>query len=293
MPTPSVAVQATFDELGTPLREVTFVVVDLETTGGSAAQLRDHRDRRGEGARRRGARRVPDAGQSRRADPAVHRGAHRHHQLDGRRGAADRARAAGVPRVRRAGSVLVAHNAPFDVGFLKAACAATGHAWPASEVLDTARLARRVVTRDEAPNCKLASLARLFRAATTPNHRALSDARATVDVLHGLIERLGGLGVHTARGAADLLRAGLPRPARASGTWPRASRTRPASTCSATSTAGCSTSARARTCAPGSAPTSRPPRPARRMGEMVGLAERSSRASSARPPSRPRCASCG
>ncbi|HRC11270.1 MAG TPA: exonuclease domain-containing protein, partial [Dermatophilaceae bacterium] len=30
------AVQATLDDLGTPLREVTFVVVDLETTGGSA-----------------------------------------------------------------------------------------------------------------------------------------------------------------------------------------------------------------------------------------------------------------
>ena len=33
----SVAVQGTFDELGVPLREVTFVVVDLETTGGSPA----------------------------------------------------------------------------------------------------------------------------------------------------------------------------------------------------------------------------------------------------------------
>jgi DNA polymerase-3 subunit epsilon len=30
-----VAVQASFDELGTPLHDVTFVVVDLETTGGS------------------------------------------------------------------------------------------------------------------------------------------------------------------------------------------------------------------------------------------------------------------
>ena len=28
--------QLSFDELGTPLREVTFVVLDLETTGGSA-----------------------------------------------------------------------------------------------------------------------------------------------------------------------------------------------------------------------------------------------------------------
>ena len=37
----------------------------------------------------------------------------------------------------------------------------------------------------------------LFGATTTPNHRALSDARATVDVLHGIIERLGNLGVQT------------------------------------------------------------------------------------------------
>ena len=64
-------------------------------------------------------------------------------------------------------------------------------------MLDTAKIARRVITRDDAPNCKLSSLARAFHATTTPNHRALSDARATVDVLHGLMERLGGLGVHT------------------------------------------------------------------------------------------------
>ena len=30
-----------------------------------------------------------------------------------------------------------------------------------------------------------------------PNHRALTDAQATVDVLHGLIERVGNLGVQT------------------------------------------------------------------------------------------------
>ena len=64
-------------------------------------------------------------------------------------------------------------------------------------MLDTAKLARRVITRDDAPNCKLSSLAALFGATTTPNHRALSDARATVDVLHGLMGRLGNLGVHT------------------------------------------------------------------------------------------------
>ncbi|MEO7061952.1 MAG: DEDD exonuclease domain-containing protein, partial [Lapillicoccus sp.] len=41
------------------------------------------------------------------------------------------------------------------------------------------------------------SLAVLFNATTTPDHRALHDARATVDVLHGLLERVGNLGVHT------------------------------------------------------------------------------------------------
>ncbi len=96
-----------------------------------------------------------------------------------------------------AGSVLVAHNAPFDVGFLKWFAARQDIPWPAFDVLDTAKIARRVITRDDAPNCKLSSLARAFHASTTPNHRALSDARATVDVLHGLMERLGGLGVHT------------------------------------------------------------------------------------------------
>ncbi|MBO0843373.1 MAG: DEDD exonuclease domain-containing protein [Nocardioides sp.] len=95
------------------------------------------------------------------------------------------------------GCVLVAHNAPFDVGFLKHFAERQGRQWPGFDVLDTAKIARRVITRDDAPNCKLGSLARLFGATTTPDHRALNDARATVDVLHGLMERLGNLGVHT------------------------------------------------------------------------------------------------
>ncbi len=95
------------------------------------------------------------------------------------------------------GSVLVAHNAPFDIGFLKHNARELGIPWPGFEVLDTAVLARRALTRDEVPNCKLSTLAIKFHATTTPNHRALSDARATVDVLHGLFERLGNLGVTT------------------------------------------------------------------------------------------------
>ena len=53
------------------------------------------------------------------------------------------------------------------------------------------------MTRDEAPNRKLSTLAQLFGATTTPDHRALHDARATVDVLHALLARVGNLGVVT------------------------------------------------------------------------------------------------
>jgi len=103
-------------------------------------------------------------------------------------------------------SVLVAHNAGFDIGFLRAAAQRCKIAWPRPPVLCTVRLARRVLSREEAPSVRLAALASLFAAASQPTHRALDDARATVDVLHALIERVGNQGVHT---YADL-RAYLP-----------------------------------------------------------------------------------
>jgi DNA polymerase III subunit epsilon len=95
------------------------------------------------------------------------------------------------------GSVLVAHNAPFDIGFLMAACAECGLAWPGFTVLDTVMLARRVMDPDEVPDCKLGTLAGFFRARTAPSHRALADARATADVLGWLIRRLAHRGVRT------------------------------------------------------------------------------------------------
>ncbi|MFE9690120.1 DEDD exonuclease domain-containing protein [Micromonospora sp. NPDC005806] len=107
-------------------------------------------------------------------------------------------------------AVLVAHNAPYDVGFLKAACAKHGYRWPNPRVLDTAALARRVLTRDEVPNRKLGTLAAYFRTATQPTHRALDDAKATVDVLHGLIGRLGGQRVDTVGEAIEFAKAVTP-----------------------------------------------------------------------------------
>ncbi len=95
------------------------------------------------------------------------------------------------------GAVLVAHNAGFDIGFLKAAAAQCDLAWPRPPVLCTVRLARRVLTREEAPSVRLSELARIFNASCTPTHRALDDAKATVDVLHALIERVGNQGIGT------------------------------------------------------------------------------------------------
>jgi len=94
-------------------------------------------------------------------------------------------------------TVLVAHNSPFDMSFLKAAALVHEYPWPNYLTVDTARLARAVLDRDEVINCKLGTLAEFFKTETSPNHRALDDALATVDVLHGIIERLAGHKVRT------------------------------------------------------------------------------------------------
>ena len=100
-------------------------------------------------------------------------------------------------------TVVVAHNSPFDMSFLKAAATVHEYEWPNYVTIDTARLARAVLDRDEVVNCKLGTLAHFFGAQTSPNHRALDDALATVDVLHGLIERLAGHGVTTFEAMRD------------------------------------------------------------------------------------------
>ena len=86
------------------------------------------------------------------------------------------------------GCVLVAHNAPFDLGFLTAAAAGSGIPWPAAATIDTAVLARLLLGPEDVPDCRLATLADYFGAATVPSHRALADAKATADVLTGLFD---------------------------------------------------------------------------------------------------------
>ncbi|MEO7070716.1 MAG: DEDD exonuclease domain-containing protein, partial [Nostocoides sp.] len=189
-------IQGTLDDLGTPLAGVTFVVVDLETTGGSPRDC---------GITEIGAVKVRGGEVLGEFQTLVQPGGPIPAFIQVLTGITD-AMVRSAPRIQSAlpaflefagDAVLVAHNAGFDISFLKAAAAQTGHRWPGNQVLDTVHLARQLVQRDEVPNHKLSNLAVLFRADTTPDHRALHDARATVDVLHGLIERVGSLGVHS------------------------------------------------------------------------------------------------
>ncbi len=107
-------------------------------------------------------------------------------------------------------AVIVGHNVRFDLSFLNAAAERLGYGRLANRSVDTLGLGRRLV-RSEVRNLKLSSLAAHFRAPSPPTHRALDDAQATAHVFWALLERAGTLGVThlddllilpTARGSA-------------------------------------------------------------------------------------------
>ncbi|MER7205897.1 DEDD exonuclease domain-containing protein [Streptosporangium sp. NPDC000239] len=202
------AVQGTLDELGTPLEQITFVVFDLETTGVSADE---HAITEIGAVKVRGGEVLGEFGTL--VDP----GSPIPPFISVLTGITD-AMVTAAPRIDSVlpsflefarGATFVAHNAGFDLSFVRAACAALGYPPPGNPVVDTVVLARRLLTRDEVPNYKLSTLARVF-SRTEPCHRALADARATVDVLHALIERAGSFGVHTLEELKGFVRAPTP-----------------------------------------------------------------------------------
>ena len=217
-----VAVQRSFDDLGTPLYEVTFVVLDLETTGcvpgrSAITEVGAVKLRGGEclGTFQT----LVDPGQG--IPPEIT-------YLTG----ITEAMVVGAPPIEAVlpafleflgDAVVVGHNVRFDLSFLAAALRATDRPRLANRWVDTCALARRLVA-DEVPNCQLSTLARHLRVGHRPTHRALDDALATGEVLHCLLERAGRLGVlalddllelPTVRGhpmvAKLKLTAGLPR----------------------------------------------------------------------------------
>ena len=192
--------QSTFQDLGRKLIDTTFVVIDLETTGG-APHL-------GAAITEIGAVKVKAGEVLQEFNTFVNPEHPVPLYITELTGIND-AMLAGAPTTYEVfpslmdflgdhqSTVLVAQNAPFDLSFLKYAASINKYPWPNFPVLDTAIIARKVLTRDEVPNCRLGTLAEFFGTSTTPNHRALDDARATVDVFHGLLERLGSLDIYT------------------------------------------------------------------------------------------------
>jgi DNA polymerase III subunit epsilon len=192
--------QRSFDDLGRPLSDVTFCVLDLETTGGSAAtcaitEIGAVKVRAGEciGTFQT----LVDPGCAIPPEITVLTGIT---QMMVRR----------APRIASVlptfleflgDAVIVGHNVRFDLSFLAAALGRDQRPLPDNPVVDTCALARRLV-RDEVPNCRLDTLASRLRLDHRPSHRALDDALATVDLLHALIERATALGV---TGLDDLL----------------------------------------------------------------------------------------
>lgn len=188
-----IALQRSFDHLGTPLSEVTFVVIDLETTGIS-----------------------PDTSAITEIGAVCYRGGERLATFQTLINPGSpippfitvltgitEAMLYSAPAIGEVipallefigGAVLVGHNLRFDTAFIDAALLADGRDRLPNRRVDTLGLARRLL-RDEVTDMKLGTLAHYLRVLETPNHHALADAQATAEVLHALLERAATLGV--------------------------------------------------------------------------------------------------
>ncbi len=182
-----------FDDLGTPLADTTFCVLDLETTGGN----REH-----DSITEVGVVKVRGGECLGTFQTLVNPGRAIPPRISVLTGLTD-AVVAPAPRIEAVlpslleflgSGVIVGHNVGFDLAFLRAALQRVGHPPLPPPRIDTAALARRLV-RDEVPDCRLSTLASRLRLDHRPTHRALDDALATTDLLHLLIERASGLGV--------------------------------------------------------------------------------------------------
>lgn len=187
------ALQMSLDELGVPLCDVTFCVLDLETTGGN---------RNEDAITEIGAVRVRGGQCLGTFQTLVNPGRAIPPQITILTGLTD-ALVAPAPRLEAVlpslaefvgDAVIVGHNINFDLAFLRRAYEVSGYQRWQGTAVDTMALARRLL-RDEVPDCRLGTLASRFRLDHRPTHRALDDALATVDLLHLLIERAAGLGV--------------------------------------------------------------------------------------------------
>lgn len=101
-----------------------------------------------------------------------------------------------VPTIREklANAVFVAHNAPFDLGYLHRDFDRAGERFEPPVVLDTLEMARRLFAFRKN---NLAALSKAFGVRLERHHRAMADAEATAGVLRGMLDVLDPTGVVT------------------------------------------------------------------------------------------------
>jgi DNA polymerase III subunit epsilon len=178
--------------LARPLHDTTFVIVDLETTGGSAAASNIIEI---------GAARIRDGRVLEEFQQLVNPGVRLPPFITHLTGIDDKMLrdqppiAAVWPRFNEflGDGVIVAHNAAFDVGFLNAAAVAhSGRPLPHAH-LCTLRLVRRLLP--ELRRRSLDVVAGHFGIPVSDRHRALGDVRMTVEIFFHLLELLSKQGV--------------------------------------------------------------------------------------------------
>ncbi|MCR5762221.1 MAG: 3'-5' exonuclease [Treponema sp.] len=89
-------------------------------------------------------------------------------------------------------AILIAHNAPFDVGFINAEMTSHRNTYIKNLVIDTLPLARwaypSFITEAEKGQYKLQSLAKRFNVTVKNAHRADDDARVCMEIFKRIIQ---------------------------------------------------------------------------------------------------------
>jgi DNA polymerase-3 subunit epsilon len=93
-------------------------------------------------------------------------------------------------------TVIVAHNAPFDLGFLFAEFSSIKLSPPENEVVDTLSIARRYYNF---PSNSLGKIARNLGISTVGEHRAFGDARITKEIFEYFLVDLERRGIRIER----------------------------------------------------------------------------------------------
>jgi len=100
-------------------------------------------------------------------------------------------------------TILLAYNAPFDLGFLAMALIRLGIAYPPHDVFDTLDIARRLYPGWHSHS--LENMAARLKIANRAEHRALSDARLVKDVFLEMLQC-----IPTVKTIADVMRVSPP-----------------------------------------------------------------------------------